>query len=334
MGILAAILFLEIGLHLLDFDSLKVWNSRTIQGRQIYYADPQIGWRLKPNVKTSWITKEGYEVPIETNSHGLRDREHAYVKDPGVYRILLLGDSFVEALQLPLADIFPTTLETCLSERLGRPVEVVNAGTTAYSVGDKYLYYMNEGYKYDPDFVLVGFFSEYVLLDLDRQDDQMMVRITGAYRFDLENNELKKTWLSWMTPEKKIPAFEVWLRKYSRVYQILWHPDAKFRTSIKDLSERLATQFGKVSAEDETAALPPWNYFVFAADFPNNPDTPEILMDRWQVFNHFLRNFKLKLTLTIVDWGYLSFPININLTVDLEMSVLWNWHNNILISRR
>lgn len=296
-GILAAILLLEIGLRAVDLGLLRIWSASSARGRQMYEVNPQIGWVLKPHLNIIWETRDGYETLVETNSRGLRDQEYDYQKTPGVYRILLLGDSFAEALQMPLADIFPTTVESCLSERLGRPVEVINAGMTAYSIGDEYLYYLNEGQKYDPDLVLISLFGEYSLLDLDRQDDQTMVKLAGAYRFDLVNNHLKKNWLSWTTPSESLSGVETFLRQYSRIYQILWHPDAKFRISAEDLTMRISASLGlKQAVAQQSATLPPWHYFVFADDFTHNPDTPPETLDRWRTFQSIFQEFHSVLT--------------------------------------
>lgn len=291
-GIICALALLEIGLRVVDVDTLNVWNPHTVRGRELYQTHPQIGWVLKPNLRTSWEIRDGFDVEIETNAMGLRDTEHPYQKPDGVFRILLLGDSFAEALQLPLEDIFPTTLETCLNSRASRPVEVINAGMTAYSIGDNYRYYLVEGKKYQPDLVLVSLFTEYALLDLDRHDNQTMVQIAGSYRYDLENNRLKKTWVGWESPEQPIGPVETFLRKYSRIYKILWHPHAKLHQSLADLSGRIQARLSLAQSVAGTQVdTLPWHLYVFSEDFSHNPSAPPLLQDRWQVFQALFNRF-------------------------------------------
>lgn len=93
---------------------------------------------------------------IETNSAGMRDREHGFDKPLGVYRILVLGDSFMEANQVKLEDAFVSVLEKSLSNKTGRVIEVVNASVSGWGTDDELTYLMREGVKYRPDLVLVA----------------------------------------------------------------------------------------------------------------------------------------------------------------------------------
>lgn len=58
--------------------------------------DPKLGWRLEPGTKITYETSE-LKVEVEINSQGWRDAERTRRKPPGVYRIVVLGDSFMEA---------------------------------------------------------------------------------------------------------------------------------------------------------------------------------------------------------------------------------------------
>ena len=91
---------------------------------------------------------------IKINSKGLRDVEHSYEKPPDRKRILLLGDSFIEGLQVDLEKILARRLERKLSEK-GYDVEVINAGMSGYGTDQEVLFYELEGYKYDPDIVIL-----------------------------------------------------------------------------------------------------------------------------------------------------------------------------------
>ncbi|MGH9361926.1 MAG: SGNH/GDSL hydrolase family protein, partial [Thermoanaerobaculia bacterium] len=64
-----------------------------------YRPEPVRGWGLRPGAAGRW-RQEG-DAPVRINRDGLRDEEHPVAKPPGELRIALLGDSMVEALQVP-----------------------------------------------------------------------------------------------------------------------------------------------------------------------------------------------------------------------------------------
>lgn len=128
-----------------------------------YRPDPQLGWSLIPGAAGRW-TKEG-DAPVRISSAGLRDREHAVEKPPGVYRIAVLGDSCAEALQVPVEETFWSLLErqlpgcqTCTAFQ-GRRVEVINFGVSGYGTAQELLTLRDRAWRYAPDLVLLAFYS-------------------------------------------------------------------------------------------------------------------------------------------------------------------------------
>jgi GDSL-like lipase/acylhydrolase family protein len=93
---------------------------------------------------------------VSFNSAGMRDREHAVVKPAGAFRVLVLGDSFIEALQVPFEDSFPSLLQRELAARAGRPVEVINASVSGWGTDDELQYLTSYGRRWKPDLVVVA----------------------------------------------------------------------------------------------------------------------------------------------------------------------------------
>jgi hypothetical protein len=71
---------------------------------------------------------------------------------------LSLADSFGEALQVDLADTYHKQLETLLADSWGQPVEVLNAGVGGWGTDQEAIFYVAEGFRYNPQVVLLGFF--------------------------------------------------------------------------------------------------------------------------------------------------------------------------------
>jgi hypothetical protein len=88
---------------------------------------------------------------------GLRDPRQSYDKPPGTFRVLLLGDSYVEAAQVQAPQTMAARMEAILTRASGRPVEVINGGVFGYGTTQEYLLLDQEGAKYQPDLVVLFF---------------------------------------------------------------------------------------------------------------------------------------------------------------------------------
>lgn len=103
--------------------------------------------------------KEGFSEG-HFNSHGFRDAERTWKKPPNTYRILVLGDSFVEAFNVPLERTFPALLEAKLNAASSsRRFEVLALGQSGFGTADEYMRYVNYGVRYSPDMVILAFFT-------------------------------------------------------------------------------------------------------------------------------------------------------------------------------
>ena len=84
---------------------------------------------LAPNVSVQIETIE-YSTSVRTNSIGLRGAE--LTSDPETIRVLTVGDSFTLGLQVEEEQTWQSGLSVSLSQDLGRPVELLNAGVDGY----------------------------------------------------------------------------------------------------------------------------------------------------------------------------------------------------------
>lgn len=153
--------------------------------------DPITGWALQPGAQGRWFNPMvEYDVAVTVNERGLRSpQEIDYAKPEGVYRILVLGDSYVEALQMPLAASFPQQLTAQLND-WGATVEVINAGVSGWGTDQQFLWLREEGRKYEPDLILLAVFP-----GNDFMNNHMPLEFTnfGSVRkpwFTLQNGKL------------------------------------------------------------------------------------------------------------------------------------------------
>ncbi|MEM9291346.1 MAG: SGNH/GDSL hydrolase family protein [Acidobacteriota bacterium] len=136
-GLLARLLVMAVaGLFALLFGELAL---RLAAPQQLVVVRPDIwvpddtglGWRMAAGLDTEVNTGEG-EVRLVTDGQGFRIDPQAPppasdLLNPDPTRVLVLGDSFAAALQVEAADAFPELIRHQLTQRLERPVEVVNA---------------------------------------------------------------------------------------------------------------------------------------------------------------------------------------------------------------
>lgn len=121
------------------------------------------GPRVNTVVRNYMIDADGnyvYDTVVEYNEYGMRGPAVTYEKPDDVYRILIIGDSFVEAIQADYEDTFPAQLQSMLdaAPTANQRFEVVAMGRTGWGTLHEYLYYHHEGYKFNADLVVLSFF--------------------------------------------------------------------------------------------------------------------------------------------------------------------------------
>jgi hypothetical protein len=102
----------------------------------IWMPDDSLGWRVRGGVD-AWINTGERDVEFASDSAGFRAPLHRpHVR--GDENVLLIGDSFMQALQVGYDSTTGSILERDLSNALGRSVSVWNAGVDGWDP-DQYL---------------------------------------------------------------------------------------------------------------------------------------------------------------------------------------------------
>lgn len=168
-----------------------------------------------------------YGTTVSFNSVGMRDREHPIPKPAGVFRVLLLGDSFMEALQVPFEESFPFLLQQNLARQTGKQVEVVNAGVSGWGTDDELRYLTSYGLQYQPDLVVVAMTIHNDISDNFREDWHT-VR-DGAL---IEQPKVPASYLSY-----KVTELKAFLATHFQTYQ-LWRK-VRHRSEIRQIGAQL-----------------------------------------------------------------------------------------------
>ena len=163
-AIVVVLIGLELALRLLG-----VSFPRTTQ------ADSVLGVVHRPNIE--FFYREEGAAWIRYNSAGFRDEEWPIAKPENEFRIAVLGDSFVEALQVPVDACFVERVESALkvnSALAGKTPNVMNLGVSGYGTGHELLLLRDRIADYKPDVVVVA-----ILTGNDLRDNS---RIPGTER--------------------------------------------------------------------------------------------------------------------------------------------------------
>ena len=197
-GFIIAIFALELGLNKL------APNSRA-SFRKFHKLDKKVGYKGIANAEGE--RKEGeIESYVKMNSHGFRDRERSYEKGKDVFRIVVLGDSIIEALQVPLEQAFTDVLERMLNSESDKRFEVINLGVSGFGTGQEYLTLKYYGLNYQPDLIILAFFLFNDIrnnsLTLDSKYSGRSINDRSIPYFVLNNGEIEE--LSFRIGKRKI----------------------------------------------------------------------------------------------------------------------------------
>ena len=136
------------------------------------------GWAAGYAAHPHTVYRHPPELP-EVNSNGFIDREWKLERTPGVPRILCLGGSTTEGGNaLSLQGSYPFLLEQVLRERLGREVEVLNAGMSGWNSAEMVAAWFLDLVDYQPDLVVV----HEAVNDVDARDHEGFRRDYSHFR--------------------------------------------------------------------------------------------------------------------------------------------------------
>jgi lysophospholipase L1-like esterase len=140
--------------------ALRVWgHSEAAPSFQaLFMPDARIGYRLRPNARTRFVTSE-FDAHIAINAQGVRDDRDIGPKGPNERRIVVLGDSLVLSVQVNQQQTFCSLLEARLNRASGPyTYRVINAGVQGYGPVEELLFFREVARALEPDLVIETIF--------------------------------------------------------------------------------------------------------------------------------------------------------------------------------
>ena len=228
-GLLAGLVMSEILLRVIGY-SYPIF----------YQADYYRGFALRPDLEGYYQREGGSYVRI--NSDGLRDREHAKAKPAGTIRIAVLGDSFVEAMHVPVEQTFWSQMEKKLQECNafpGKKVEVINFGVSGYGTAQELMTLRQKVWDYSPDVVLLAFTTLNDIYDNSRalsksEEVPYFVYRNGALSYDASFRDSR----IYRQRDSTLSKVGRWFHDHLRTVQLAHHVQFVLRLRLSDWRNR------------------------------------------------------------------------------------------------
>lgn len=213
LGLAVGLAAAEAGLRLAGFS-----NPPTSQ------RDDFCGTIRRPGVEFFYAQEGG--ALVRFNSAGFRDEEWTVAKPPNTFRIAVLGDSYVEAVQVALGDRFTEVLERELDQTDvvgGRRVHVLSFGVSGFGTAQELMCLRHHAWQYSPDMVILA-----VTTGNDvRNNSRTLQNDDGRPYFFYENGTLTLD-----------DSF-----RQSAAHQRSWYDDMAFAAIERSRSAQLAYRF-------------------------------------------------------------------------------------------
>ncbi|MGH7287909.1 MAG: SGNH/GDSL hydrolase family protein [Myxococcota bacterium] len=164
--------------------------------------DPLLFWSLKPGLQLRGLT---------TNSLGLRGPEVPSKGDE--FRILSLGESTTYGAKVRYEESYSVLLERRLKHVHEKPLRVINAGVSGYTIFQGYQYLVHRGVELEPDVVLTYFgFNDFLPVAYTAARDAR----AGESSLGLDDRELFELR---QQPRERLHA---WLARHSNIARAIW----------------------------------------------------------------------------------------------------------------
>lgn len=285
LSLLVAALLIEVVIRVLGLGTALV-----------YVPNPLYGWSHRPSNTFVWVT-EGRREQISINSLRLRDREFSYQRQEGRARLLVLGDSFVEALQVPLQASYTKQLEAMLNGTSGA-TEVINGGVSGYGTDNELLYWREQGHRFSPDVLLLCL---YVGNDVRNNFNPLELVDAGTLRkphFSLQGNELVLHDFPFPLDQSFGTRLKLALNLHWRSYAFLREMKDRLRHSQQQTDQSAPLDFGVFARDPDAQWQQAWMVTVaLLSEFERSaaklgtrlvvvivPSHFQVYEERWQAF--------------------------------------------------
>ncbi len=155
--------------------------------------DPLLGYRYVAGSRF-WVKGEnGTPNRGRINRYGFRGEDWAIQKPQGIYRIAVLGDSFVEAFPIPTERTFLYLTERQFNLlRCPYKLELMNFGRAGYTQTEEFIVLQRDVIRFSPDMVILCFYPGNDIDDISKETapelDRPFYQVTGDGQLRLDTS--------------------------------------------------------------------------------------------------------------------------------------------------
>jgi hypothetical protein len=191
-----------------DSSNRIAWVQRHSRSQALAFAydiyDPTRGWAVKRGLRDLVVLSS---MIVNSNSRGIRGKsEYNYARQASKHRIVTLGDSFTFGDEVSDDETYSYYLGSLLPD-----TEVLNLGVHGYGHDQMLLYLKEEGVKYSPDIVILGYVS------IDPPRNLLSFRDFAKPKFELAPGGLRLTNVPVPTPE----SFLAWEPYRPKIFDLV-----------------------------------------------------------------------------------------------------------------
>lgn len=188
---------------------------------EIFAFDKDLGTMHMSNKRVTWRS-EGYGYSY-FDANGMPDEGLTVAKPANTYRVAVLGDSFVEGIQVHGKNRFTQLLNKSVKLENGQNIQVINFGTSGYSTAQEYVLLKKKVFKYAPDMVLLCYNSRDIFENWSAPDATLTnIRPTAICLPGqplVVSNAAIERWLK--SPRAKFLQSISWIRQNSRIWGLI-----------------------------------------------------------------------------------------------------------------
>lgn len=231
-----------------------------------------------------------WNVEFRVNNLGFRDEDMTINKPAGVYRVLLVGDSFTEGESVEEFKTAAALVEKEIIAETEKRIEVVNMGVMSYAPAIYYRIIKDKGLPLSPDLIIVNvdmsdFQNDYAYAkDIDKD---------GNFQNVLFQQQMGQPHVALPAVDSKV---KFWLRSNSVLYSVVADRTKQLVRKIKKLPEPTVFLANDLNSDP--------HYITRSGENASNPEAWKEISANLIKIRDLLKQEKIPLVVTIYPYGH------------------------------